>query len=65
MRHLMMFAGVSAGLLLAAPVAAQNPPPQPPAGRGGGGGFRGGITIKDGEQCPPGTTEVRPRSCLG
>ena len=65
MRHLMMFAGVSAGLLLAAPVAAQNPPAQPPAGRGGGGGFRGGITIKDGEQCPPGTTEVRPRSCLG
>jgi len=36
---------------------------QPPAGRGGGG-FRGGTTIKPGESCPPGTTEVRPRSCM-
>ncbi len=27
-------------------------------------GFRGGTTIKAGEECPPGTTEVRPRSCL-
>lgn len=27
-------------------------------------GFRGGTTIKPGEECPPGTTEVRPRSCL-
>ena len=38
--------------------------PPPPAGRGGGGGFRGGSTIKPGEQCPPGTTEVRPLTCL-
>jgi predicted TIM-barrel fold metal-dependent hydrolase len=27
-------------------------------------GFRGGTTIKAGEECPPGTTEVRPRTCL-
>lgn len=27
-------------------------------------GFRGGTTIKPGEECPPGTTEVRPRTCL-
>ena len=26
-------------------------------------GARGGTTIKDGEQCPPGMTEVRPRNC--
>jgi predicted TIM-barrel fold metal-dependent hydrolase len=28
------------------------------------GGFRGGTTIKAGEQCPAGMTEVRPRTCL-
>ncbi len=44
--------------LAASPLTAQ-----PPAGRGGGG-FRGGTTIKPGESCPPGTTEIRPRSCL-
>lgn len=27
-------------------------------------GFRGGTQIKPGEECPPGTTEIRPRSCL-
>jgi len=26
-------------------------------------GARGGTAIKDGEQCPPGMTEVRPRNC--
>jgi hypothetical protein len=31
------------------------------AAQGRGGAPR--ITIKPGEQCPPGTTEVRPRSC--
>ncbi len=34
---------------------------QPPAGRGG---MRGATSIQPGETCPPGTTEVRPRSCL-
>jgi predicted TIM-barrel fold metal-dependent hydrolase len=57
-------------------VASQQPPPspgpaqvaqQPPAegrqgGRGGRGG-RGGIQIQPGEECPAGTTEVRPGSC--
>jgi len=34
-------------------------------GRGGRGGGRGNATsIQPGEQCPPGTTEIRPRSCM-
>ncbi len=28
------------------------------------GGFRGGTTIGPGEQCPAGTTEIRPRTCM-
>jgi predicted TIM-barrel fold metal-dependent hydrolase len=27
-------------------------------------GFRGGTQIKPGEECPKGTTEIRPRTCL-
>lgn len=27
-------------------------------------GFRGGTQIQPGEECPPGTTEIRPRTCL-
>ena len=27
-------------------------------------GFRGGTQIKPGEECPAGTTEIRPRTCL-
>ena len=44
--------------------AAQPPPPAAPGGgrQGGRGGF-GGTQIQPGEECPPGTTEVRPRSC--
>jgi len=45
-----------------APAAPQGPPAGGPPGRGGGRG-RGGIQIQEGEECPPGTTEVRPRSC--
>ncbi|MEI6739956.1 MAG: amidohydrolase family protein [Gemmatimonadaceae bacterium] len=45
------------------PPAGQPPAGQPPAGRMGGG-FRGATTIKPGESCPPGTTEIRPRSCM-
>ncbi len=30
----------------------------------GRGGRSGATTIKPGEVCPPGTTEIRPRSCL-
>ncbi|HEY4130404.1 MAG TPA: amidohydrolase family protein [Gemmatimonadaceae bacterium] len=35
-------------------------------GNRGGGGGRGGraTSIAPGEQCPPGTTEIRPRSCM-
>ena len=40
---------------------------QPPAGqggRGGRGGFAGGgVQIKEGEECPPGTTEFRHLQC--
>jgi predicted TIM-barrel fold metal-dependent hydrolase len=36
----------------------------PPTGGGPGRGGRGrGIQIQEGEECPAGTTEVRPRSC--
>ncbi|MEO7274303.1 MAG: amidohydrolase family protein [Vicinamibacterales bacterium] len=47
------------------PVAAPATPQGPPAGAGPGRGGRGrgGIQIQDGEECPPGTTLVRPRSC--
>lgn len=31
--------------------------------RQGGRGGRGGVQIQPGEECPPGTTEVRPRIC--
>ena len=38
---------------------------QQPGGRGGRGGGRGSATaIQPGESCPPGTTEIRPRSCM-
>ncbi len=32
-------------------------------GTGGPPGARGGAIVKDGEPCPPGMTEVRPRNC--
>ncbi len=32
--------------------------------RGGRGGRANAIAIQPGEECPPGTTEFRPRSCL-
>src|SRR4029078_3648861 len=34
-----------------------------PSNRGPGGAR--GTQIQPGEQCPPGTTEIRPRNCLG
>ena len=36
---------------------------QQPSNRGPGGAR--GTQIRPGEQCPPGTTEIRPRNCLG
>ena len=56
-----------AGALAGAP-AAQQPPPGPSPegqGRGFGGPGRGGrgTPIKPGEECPPGTTEIRPDRC--
>ena len=66
-------------VLLGAGILAQGPPagtPAPagvdagrqgvrggPAGPGGAAGARGGTPIQPGEECPPGMTEVRPRSC--
>ncbi len=44
-----------AAIGLTAPLAAQG-------GRGGGGGR--GNPIQAGESCPPGQTEIRPRSCM-
>ena len=38
---------------------------QGPGGRQGArGGRSGAIDIQAGQECPPGTTEIRPRSCL-
>jgi len=46
-------------------LVAQGPPPGGQGGRGGGrgGGRAGWVTIKDGEECPPGMTEARHLAC--
>jgi len=46
--------------LASGPLASQQPQP---SNRGPGGAR--GIQIQPGESCPPGTTEIRPRNCLG
>ena len=57
---------LAASVVLGSLVLAQQPPPAPgggaPGGRGGRGGGRG-TQIEAGQECPPGMTEVRPRSC--
>ena len=54
------------GALIAIRVIAQQPPSTTaqagPGGRQGGTG-RGGVQIQQGQECPPGTTEVRPERC--
>ena len=56
MRRVIVLAGLIAGLGLG------NVQAQQPTGRGRGGGR--GTPIQAGESCPPGTTEIRPRSCM-
>src|SRR5688500_20163743 len=65
MRSVSILSSVGAVLMLAGPLDSQQPAGAPaprPAGRGPGGR---GTPIQPGESCPPGTTEIRPRSCLG
>ncbi|MFI5312498.1 MAG: hypothetical protein ACHQQ3_14770, partial [Gemmatimonadales bacterium] len=52
MRRVFVLAGLVAALALGRSAAAQG-------GRGGRG-----TAIQPGESCPPGTTEIRPRSCM-
>jgi predicted TIM-barrel fold metal-dependent hydrolase len=55
----------TAAAFIAVAVAITVSQPADAQGRGGRGGGRGNaIAIQPGEQCPPGTTEIRPRSCL-
>ncbi len=51
-----------ASILFSSAAAAQEQPPA--GGRGRGGGRGNAISIPDGGECPPGTTEIRPRSCM-
>jgi hypothetical protein len=59
MRHLLVRVRLSAIILVVATgtVSAQ-------VGRPGGRGGRQVTTIQEGEECPAGTTEIRPRSCM-
>jgi len=56
-----VLAALSASVVFASAAAAQT---QPPAGGGRGRGGGRGTPINPGEECPPGTTEIRPRSCM-
>src|SRR5215213_4266467 len=49
--------------IVAVSIAAGTAASQQPSNRGPGGAR--GTQIQPGEQCPPGTTEIRPRNCLG
>jgi hypothetical protein len=55
MRSSVALVGFALAVATRAPLAAQ--------GAGGRGGGRG-MPIPAGESCPPGTTEIRPRSCM-
>jgi predicted TIM-barrel fold metal-dependent hydrolase len=69
MRKSQGVAGLVAAVVLGvALLSAQAPVPAPaPATGGAGGQGRGrggrGVQIQAGEECPPGTTETRPRTC--
>jgi predicted TIM-barrel fold metal-dependent hydrolase len=70
---LIFLAGISAGAAVVAQGTDQQPPAGTPQGQGQGqgqgrgqgrgGGRGGGIPIKEGEECPPGTTEFRHLQC--
>src|SRR5215216_2862574 len=57
---------VFSAFALTSSLAAQQPQTPaagaPPRGRGP---FAGATQIKEGEACPPGMTEIRPRACQG
>src|SRR4051812_25220111 len=59
MRSKFAVAGFAAVVAFSSVVAAQAG-----GGRQGGRGGGRGTPIAAGEQCPPGTTEIRPRSCM-
>ena len=61
MRGTSVLAGLTAILLISGTAVSQQPPA---GGRGGRGGGGRGTPIQPGETCPPGTTEIRPRSCM-
>ena len=56
MRRGVLLLTLLAALIVVAVATAQGP-------GGGRGGGRGGTRVNPGEECPPGTTEVRPGSC--
>ncbi len=60
MRRLSLFSltAVTGALMLCGTSAGAQTPP------GGRGGFRGATPIKPGEECPQGTTEIRPNNCM-
>src|SRR5689334_13627809 len=57
MHRSLAFKALSLLIVTSSVIAAQQP-----TGRGRGGGR--GTAIQPGEQCPAGTTEIRPRSCM-
>ncbi|MSR36738.1 MAG: amidohydrolase [Gemmatimonadetes bacterium] len=61
MRRWPVMSLVGLAVLIPAALAAQNPSVGGARGRGGPGGR--GTRIAEGESCPPGMTEIRPRLC--